>query len=96
MFVLANRSTAQGGRRRAMWCRDAAQPVVVPTSSVATRARLVGLAGSCTRLPLYAARASADGREVNRVKKTIIHTDPLDKDKQSRSSYPGEIVILEE
>lgn len=30
------------------------------------------------------------------MKKTVIHNDPLDKDNQSRTSYPKEIVILEE
>lgn len=29
------------------------------------------------------------------MKKTIVHNDPLNKDKQSRSSYPSEVVILE-
>lgn len=39
--------------------------------------------------------APEQGREVKGVKKTIVHNDPLDKDKQSRSSYPSEVVILE-
>lgn len=29
------------------------------------------------------------------MKKSTIHNDPLNKDEQSRSSFPSEVVILE-
>ena len=35
------------------------------------------------------------GWEVKHMKKTIIHTDPQDKDKQSRIPPPSEVVTLE-
>jgi hypothetical protein len=61
----------------------------------AALAMLAGFAGSCPPPAVHAVNVISDGREVNRVKKSIVHNDPLDKDKQSRTSYPSEIVILE-
>jgi hypothetical protein len=29
------------------------------------------------------------------MKKSVVHNDPLDKDKQCRTSYPNQIVVLE-